>query len=132
MLRLFGIGIIAGEFRTEEEHPENQEYDRELYKNDQPKGLSDFHVPEAVAIKIIYLFKDVHLSNLTKKPDRRQPVRFLIQRLIFLLVVDVKQIAALVKLEFQVVGKLNFIAEALLVYLCDKRSGIISLNIVGD
>ena len=71
MLRLFGIGIIAGEFRTEEEHPENQEYDRELYKNYQPKGLSDFHVPEAVAIKNIYPFKDVHLVNLTKSNEKR-------------------------------------------------------------
>ena len=71
MLRLFGISIVAGKFRTEEEHSQNQEYYRELNQDNQPQSLSDFHVPEAVAIKIIYPFKDVHLPNLTKSVEKR-------------------------------------------------------------
>ena len=80
MLRLFSLSVILRQFRTEEEHSQNQEYDCELYQYYQPKRLSDFHIPEAVAIKIVYPSEDVHSSNLTKKPDRRQPVRFLFLR----------------------------------------------------
>jgi ferredoxin len=69
VFRLFSVSVISGQFRAEKEHPQYQEHNREFYQDDNPKCLTDFHIPEAVAIKLIYFSEDVHFSNLTKSNE---------------------------------------------------------------
>ena len=75
MCSLLLFRIVLGELRLEEKHPQNQEYYRDFYQDYYPKRLPDFHIPEAVAIKVIYLSEDVHWFSISLQVAQGFPAR---------------------------------------------------------